>query len=60
VETYDDVPYWQRGLEIQDSVPVPLYIDFMQFPRLRDAMVLGNLEIESVREEFDNNFRCKI
>ncbi|KAH7142656.1 hypothetical protein B0J13DRAFT_475976 [Dactylonectria estremocensis] len=59
LETYNDVPEWLRSTDIQDSIPHPLYIDFVQFPQLRNAMVLELVNIDSIREEFDTDFgRC--
>lgn len=37
-------------------MPHPIYIDFVQFPRLRDAMVLGSVSIDGIREAFDADF----
>ncbi|KAL3456977.1 hypothetical protein BJX64DRAFT_269708 [Aspergillus heterothallicus] len=54
--TFSDVPQWMRPSDVQNETPHPIYIDFVQFPRLRDAMVLGYVSIDSIREEFDNDF----
>lgn len=56
METYDDVPAWLRTTDIQDGIPHALYIDFVQFPRLRNAMTLGQVSIDSAREQFDADF----
>ncbi|KAF7536058.1 hypothetical protein G7Z17_g13097 [Cylindrodendrum hubeiense] len=56
VETHNDVPEWLRSTDIQDKIPHALYIDFVQFPRLRNAMVLGLVNIDSIREQFDADF----
>ena len=56
METYSDVPEWLRSTDTQDGIPHPLYIDFVQFPRLRNAMVLGEVSIGGIRERFDVDF----
>ncbi|EEU35374.1 uncharacterized protein NECHADRAFT_6075, partial [Fusarium vanettenii 77-13-4] len=56
MKTYNDVPEWLRSTEFQDKIPHALYIDFVQFPRLRDAMVLGLVDIACIREDFDADF----
>ncbi|KAH7121485.1 hypothetical protein EDB81DRAFT_700366 [Dactylonectria macrodidyma] len=59
LETYNDIPEWLRSTDIQDNIPHPLYIDFVQFPQLRNAMVLNVVNIDSIREEFDTDYeRC--
>lgn len=54
--TYEDVPHWLRPSEVQENTPHALYIDFVQFPRLRDAMVLGQVSIDGIRDAFEDAF----
>ncbi|KAL2839276.1 hypothetical protein BJY01DRAFT_219334 [Aspergillus pseudoustus] len=54
--TFNDVPQWLRPSDVQNETPHPIYMDFVQFPLLRDAMVLGQISIDSIREQFDNDF----
>ncbi|KAI0968304.1 hypothetical protein F4678DRAFT_464375 [Xylaria arbuscula] len=60
LEAFRDIPEWLRPTDIQYDTPHPLYVDFMQFPQLRDAMALGIVNIDPFREEFDADFRCSL
>lgn len=56
-ETYDDVPDWLRSTEVQDNIPHPLYMDFVQFTRLRNALILGHANLDDIRVDVDNDFK---
>ena len=38
-ESYNDIPEWHRPSRLQESVPHPIFIDFLIWPALRDALV---------------------
>lgn len=54
LDTFQDVPEWLRSDDVQSSTPHLIFTDFVHFPKLRTAMVLGS--VSYVREEFDYDY----
>lgn len=42
--TYDDIPEYLKPTQVQESIPHPIFIDFVPFPRLRDVLTLRLVE----------------
>ncbi|KAJ5970380.1 uncharacterized protein N7479_000298 [Penicillium vulpinum] len=58
LETFNDVPKWLRPTDAQINHPLPIFIDFIFFPQLRNAMACG--KIDYVAAEFVEHYNGAI
>jgi len=55
-EFYRDIPECMRPTPKQENIPHPIGIDFLVFPRLRDALVDRPEIYQKRKREFETNF----